>query len=353
MVAAGITGILAVVVMRIIELQTSGSKKAFQDQTITQILNEVNTYFATEVTCTESMVAGGEVNLKSEDPRELVIYSSPGNERYKKGSKIEQVEILSITARPNLATGYGKKSVFDVHMKFHRTGKNETTTVKKLKVIGMIDENGVVENCESYDNTAAVEMRRMICEDDLGGTIDIEGKCIFPGGTQGNIVKESACELLGGSFNLSTGKCETMQVDKYSIPGKGNSPAGSKCEGGEKGAVRYNLNAAVDSLEYCDGQNWGVFGADNAVKSELVVFPPKRFTCYQILDQMNSMAGNPSATGFNLVNKNTLVSHKGNWMLIISDKCSSDTRLDAAQGTIPRNGHGKAIENFYEIKAIP
>lgn len=351
MMAAGVTGIVAVVVMKLIDLQTSTSKRAFQDQTINQVLNEMNTYLATVVTCSEAMIANGEVNLNSEEPRELIIYSRPGNERYKAGSKIDAVEIQSIVARPNDATVYGEKSVFDIHVKFYRKGKNATVKLRKLKVIGSISVEGVVESCESYDNTAAVEMRRMICEDDLNGMINDQGNCVFDSGSKGNVVKESVCEMMGGNFNASTDRCEVISAEKHSFLGNANSSGNSDCAAAEKGAVRYNTNSQVEALEFCDGKKWGTFGNTSPVNNEFIVFPENKFRCDQLVDRVNQEAGNAIGSGFNQLNPNTFISIYGNWMLVVSS-CPQSGTVQNATATIPRNGNGEAINGFYNYNKI-
>ena len=207
-VSAGMMGGLTMVVIRLTGMQMGLSKRAFQDHTIKQVLNEINTYFSKSATCAASLRGANITNVSNE----RIVYSQVGVPRYKAKSKIEQVTITSIVAKRNEGTLLGEYSPFDVVVTFKRSGKPETITPQTFKVIGLTDTDGFVETCASYDNTAAVDMRISICKKDFGGEMDlVNDKCVFD---PNNVMGDFVCGMFGGSLDPATSntKCQNIRI---------------------------------------------------------------------------------------------------------------------------------------------
>ncbi|MBL6991681.1 MAG: hypothetical protein ISR65_18010 [Bacteriovoracaceae bacterium] len=207
-IASGLMGGMAMLVAKLATTQGKISKRAFQDQTISQVLSEITTYLAAKETCKKS-IAG--VNISGDSSNELTIYNKSGP-RYDAPSKIDHVKITSIVAKKiDGATLLGQVSPFNVAVTFLRTGKNQSPVPKYIKVVGSIQSDGTVVDCETVDSTESVKMRLKICTEDLGGTI-VAGTCRLSGAGLGTAVKKASCEALNGSFNTTTGKCNNVDI---------------------------------------------------------------------------------------------------------------------------------------------
>ena len=117
-------------------------------------------------------------------------------------------------------------------------------------------------------------MRKEICEEDLGGTYDSSaGRCFGPESNEAMLVKEMACEMIGGSFNSTEKRCESLNIHPSSATSNALTAEGSvkvgtggDCNGdSHKGTLKYN--SSTNQMEYCDGSEWKKLGGGGGARN--------------------------------------------------------------------------------------
>ena len=116
---------------------------------------------------------------------------------------------FEINPIPAGAVGYGE---INLEVSFEKIGKGVLggKHIKRLFILRVeADENYAITKCFSSLNDSVEATKNQICID-LGGIPDSSDGCILTGGPSiGHKVKNSACEMLGGVHNGTTGRCDT------------------------------------------------------------------------------------------------------------------------------------------------
>jgi hypothetical protein len=79
---------------------------------------------------------------------------------------------------------------------------------KTFSIIAKVDENYMVQSCYNNFKDLTKKTRKQFCSD-LGGLFNFNTGCNLKGGTGIGIkVKEANCEMLGGSYDVLSGRCD-------------------------------------------------------------------------------------------------------------------------------------------------
>ena len=143
LVAAGIIGGLALVIMRIVSVQVQSSKKMFQNETILQTISEINTLLTNEEVCTKSLTDPTPANISSGYSDELTIYRKDGtddfeprfdNDANKKISTSIDIESIKARKNPDNPIGDDERGGFQLAVSFKLRSQVDSFTTKYWKI---------------------------------------------------------------------------------------------------------------------------------------------------------------------------------------------------------------------------
>lgn len=203
MVAAGLVGGLALVIMQTIDKQSLGLRVTEQDLVISETIAEARMYLANPESCENSVR-----DLDPSRNESLIIKNKFNVDRFFEGQelgagvKLDQLNLSGVTS-----TSEDKKTHTSVVFSFVTKQKNKIKKIEKnLKIQGRLNEKGQFIDCSSFDIEAIQNARRLACQD-LGGDFDTaREQCFFLEGTE---LKASVCRAFNSSFDESKEECTT------------------------------------------------------------------------------------------------------------------------------------------------